>query len=205
MNYICNMVKFLRKLIANLYPPLKWRLPVIILLGVITGMGIYIFYISRAWSYLSDAPETCINCHIMTPEYTTWRHSSHGQRATCNDCHVPQDNFFRGYYFKAMDGLRHSAIFTIRGYDQSIRMLPPGRTVVQENCIRCHEQLNQRVGTAVTYKQTTHGEGKQCWDCHREVPHGRVKSLSSMPYVQVPVPKSPVPKWLQKMTGLKMK
>ena len=199
------MLETLTKIIKIFYPPQKCRVHVIILLGVITGTGMYIFYVSRAWSYLSDAPETCINCHIMTPEYVTWRHSSHGQRATCNDCHVPQDNIFRTYYFKAMDGMRHSAIFTIRGYEQSIRMLAPGRTVVQENCIRCHGHLNERVGTNVTYKQTTHGEGKQCWDCHREVPHGKVKSLSATPYTQVPVPESPVPQWLRKMTGLKMK
>ncbi|NLN73610.1 MAG: cytochrome c nitrite reductase small subunit [Bacteroidales bacterium] len=201
MKIITNIVKSIR----SVYPPEKWRISVIILLGVITGMGFYIFYVSKAWTYLSDDPKTCVNCHIMRPEYVTWRQSSHNERAVCMDCHVPQDNFFRTYYFKAKDGLRHSAIFTIRGYDQSIRMLEPGRKVVQENCIRCHERTGELVGTNVSYKDVKHGNGKQCWDCHREVPHGRVKSLSATPYSYAPVPESPVPQWLQKLTGTKRK
>lgn len=192
-------MKQILKFISRFYPPVKWRIPVIILLGTFTGIGLYTFYVSRAWSYLSDEPETCINCHIMSPQYTTWRHSSHREVASCNDCHVPQDNIFRTYYFKAMDGLRHSAIFTTRGYDQSIRMLHPGNKVVQENCIRCHGHLTERVNANVTFKQTLAGEGKKCWDCHRDVPHGRVKSLSVTPYTQVPVPGSPVPERFKRL------
>lgn len=199
------MLKLLSKIIKTVSPPAKWRLPVILLMGIITGMGLYIFYVSRAWSYLSDEPATCINCHIMTPEYTSWRHSSHSRHTTCNDCHVPHDNVFRKYFFKAKDGLRHSAIFTIRGYEQTIRMLPPGREVVLENCIRCHGQLTEMVKANVSYDATTKGNGRVCWDCHRDVPHGRVKSLSTSPFSEVPVPESPVPDWLRKLTGLKTK
>lgn len=190
-------MKQLIKIIKFFYPPEKWRIPVIVLLGTITGIGLYTFYVSRAWSYLSDEPQTCVNCHIMSPQYTTWRNSSHREAASCNDCHVPHDNFFRTYYFKAKDGLRHATIFTSRGYDQSIRMLAPGNTVVQENCIRCHGNLTEMVGANVSFKQSQKGEGKRCWDCHRDVPHGRVKSLSVTPYSEVPVPESPAPKWLR--------
>ena len=43
------------------------------------------------------------------------------------------------------------------------------------------------------------GEGKACWDCHRDVPHGGSNSLSSTPNALLPYPESPVPDWLQKM------
>jgi len=36
-----------------------------------------------------------------------------------------------------------------------------------------------------------------CWDCHRETPHGRVNSISSVPNARVPVPSSPVPEWMK--------
>ena len=36
------------------------------MLGLAAGMGLFVFHISRAASYLSDAPETCMNCHVMT-------------------------------------------------------------------------------------------------------------------------------------------
>ncbi len=192
-------MKLIKRIIQFFTPSRKWRIPVILLLGIFTGLGSYSFYVSQAWTYLSDDPKTCVNCHIMSTEYTTWRHSSHRENATCNDCHVPHDSQIRKYYFKAVDGMRHSAIFTIRGYDQSIRMRDPGNKVVMENCIRCHGHLTEMVGANITYEQTQEGQGKKCWDCHREVPHGRVKSLSSSPYSIVPVPDSPEPTWLRKV------
>ena len=63
--------------------------------GILLGLCGYIFYLSKAHSYLSDDPKACVNCHIMEPEYATWSHSSHGRNTVCNDCHVPHDNVFR--------------------------------------------------------------------------------------------------------------
>jgi cytochrome c nitrite reductase small subunit len=40
---------------------------------------------------------------------------------------------------------------------------------------------------------------RQCWECHRETPHGRVHSLSSVPFARVPDPGSPVPGWLDNL------
>ena len=93
------------------------------MLGVLFGLGFYTVYASRAASYLSDELATCVNCHIMAPFYATWNHSSHGRNATCNDCHVPQDNVFRKYYFKGKDGMRHASIFAIRGEAQVIQAI----------------------------------------------------------------------------------
>lgn len=175
---------------------------VTILLGMIVGMVLFILYVSKAHSYLSDNPKACVNCHIMAPEYSTWFHSSHARNTVCNDCHVPHDNLVRKYYFKAMDGLRHATMYSWRLEPQVIRMRKPGQMVVQENCIRCHSQLNSVVGTAVTAKQARHGEGKLCWDCHRDVPHGPVRGLNSSPNARVPLTDDmPVPDWLQKMTS----
>ena len=64
------------KLARILIPPKEWRLPVIILLGAICGLGFYAMVESKAISYLSDDPKTCANCHVMTPQYATWQKSS---------------------------------------------------------------------------------------------------------------------------------
>ncbi|WP_020528632.1 cytochrome c nitrite reductase small subunit [Flexithrix dorotheae] len=188
------------KLFKYLLPPKQWRFPVLILVGTIVGMGLNILYKSNALSYVSDAPETCVNCHIMAPQYATWNHSSHREVTTCNDCHVPQDNVFRKYFFKGKDGLGHATVFTMRGEPQVIKMKEAGIAVVQENCQRCHQHENENVGLlSVTREKNLHGEGKLCWECHREVPHGRVKSLSSTPNARVPLLKSPVPEWLDNL------
>jgi cytochrome c nitrite reductase small subunit len=169
--------------------------------GFSAGGGAYLAHMSNAISYLSDDPETCINCHVMMPQYTTWKHSSHREYAVCNDCHVPQNNVFDQYLFKAKDGLRHSTLFTLRGENQKqvVKMLDEGRTVVQNNCIRCHEFTNERTTTLETQggpHVQNHGYGKKCWDCHREVPHGRVKSLSSVPNSKMQLETDKVSPWI---------
>lgn len=158
-----------------------WRLPCFVAIGVAAGMGAFVLHVSRAASYLSDAPETCRNCHVMTTQYVTWRHSSHADRATCNDCHVPHDSLAAHYAFKARDGLWHATVFTMRWEPQVIRLSDGAVPVVEENCRRCHRETICQVALV------EHQLGDpRCWDCHREVPHGRVRSLSATPGVFQP-------------------
>jgi cytochrome c nitrite reductase small subunit len=171
------------KVLRFLIPPPEWRIPVVILLGAMCGFIIYLSIESKATSYLSDDPKTCVNCHVMTPEYTTWSNSSHKEVAVCNDCHVPQDNPIKKYWFKAKDGMYHSYVFTSRTEPQVIQMKEEGQEVVQNNCIRCHQN---HVGTSHLGKSVKNHKKlmteQKCWDCHREVPHGRVHSLSAVKY-----------------------
>lgn len=189
----------IKNIIDFIVPPQNWIVAVSFAGGIFVGLAFLIIYISNAPSYLSDKPEACINCHIMTPQYITWRNSSHSRVATCNDCHVPQDNFIRKFYFKASDGLRHSTIFTFRMEPQVIQIKDAGKRVVQENCIRCHQNLIDQTGLIkVKYTKFSHGRDKLCWDCHRETPHGRVNSLASTPNARVPKLNPILPEWLTK-------
>jgi cytochrome c nitrite reductase small subunit len=191
-----SLISFINKLV----PPGQWRIPVIISLGVICGLIVNLIYISKAHSYLSDNSEACMNCHIMAPQYATWSHSSHREAANCNDCHVPHNNALNKYYFKAKDGLRHATIFTLRKEPQVIFIKDEGRGVVQKNCIRCHSEL--LTDSKLLVKTNTYHnfrKERECWECHRETPHGRVNSLSSVPYARVPVSGSVVPKWMLKL------
>lgn len=197
-------MRFLKRIFFFFFPPDRWQLPVIVLSAIFTGLFLFIFYISNATSYLSDKPETCINCHVMYPQYASWQHSSHFRVANCNDCHVPHDNPFRKYFFKASDGLRHSIWFTMRWEPQVIHIKDAGINVVQENCIRCHSDLVDMVSLCeVTGDNAKLGKGKLCWDCHRETPHGTVGSLSSAPNALAPVLDSPVPDWIMQQTDRK--
>lgn len=190
----------MRKLLSFLKPPETWTVPVIAISGVIIGLMAYMFYISKAHSYLSDDPQTCVNCHIMAPQYATWNHSSHREVATCNDCHVPHNNLANKYYFKAKDGMRHATMFTLRREPQVILIHEAGQEVVQDNCVRCHSQLitDSKLLVRTDDFHSARSERK-CWECHRETPHGRVNSLSSVPYAKVPVPESPVPEWMKEL------
>lgn len=184
------------KLFRIVKPPEAWRTPVAVMLGVFAGLMLYTFYISNAVSYVSNNPKTCINCHIMKPQFATWQHSSHREQAVCNDCHVPQNNFVNTYYFKAKDGLRHATIFTLRNEPQVIFIKEEGKAAVQMNCIRCHRHLNAEIENRISLEAHYQGEGKLCWECHREVPHGRVNSLASVSYF-LELKTQRIPAWLQ--------
>lgn len=192
----------IKDLINRILPSRGWKITAIVLAGIISGTGIFTLYIARVHSYLSDDPATCVNCHIMAPYYATWSHSAHSRNATCNDCHVPHDSFARKWFFKGKDGLRHAAIFTMKGERQVIQAVDESAAVIMQNCIRCHTQLNTVfVSTGkVTHEMVKAGQGKACWDCHREVPHGGSNSLSSTPAALAPYPKSDVPQWLKELT-----
>jgi cytochrome c nitrite reductase small subunit len=194
-----NDIKKLQKVINVVKPPRNWRFQVFILIGVLLGLIFYIFHISNAVSYLSDNPEACINCHVMTPGYATWQRGSHGKVANCNDCHVPQDNFLRKYLFKASDGLRHATMFTLRMEPQVIRIKQAGKNAVQENCIRCHKnQIHPVSYRAISNRSVAdQHEGNYCWNCHRETPHGKIKGLSSTPIARVPKLNPAVPDWIK--------
>lgn len=192
------MFKKVRSLIYLLIPPENWKIPVIIALGILTGLIIFILYIGKASSYLSEKPEACINCHVMYDNYASWWHSSHSRVATCNDCHIPQDNIFKKFYFKASDGLRHSTIFTLRLEPQVIRIKEAGAEVVKENCERCHENYLTLKDMRRSNEEEEEDGEKPCWDCHRETPHGKINSLSSSQYVKIFGPKEVVSEWITK-------
>ena len=185
-------------MLKKLLPPPKWKFPVTIASGIFAGLVVLTLYMSKAHSYLSDNPETCTNCHIMAPQYATWNHSSHREWTNCNDCHVPHNNFLNKYFFKAKDGLRHATIFTLRKEPQVIFIKEEGAEAVHQNCIRCHSDVlvDPKMEASVN-EHHHHRTDRKCWDCHREVPHGRINSLSSVPDARVPLPQNPVPDWLK--------
>ena len=177
-------------------------------IGCHCGIRRIVFLSSTYATYIvGDDPAACVNCHIMTPYYATWAHSSHGRDATCNDCHVPHSSIAAKYLFKGMDGMKHVAYFVTRSERQAIMAEEASSEVIMDNCIRCHTELNTRdVRTGkIGYMQAKCGEGMACWDCHRDVAHGGMNTLSRTPNAetQVPIPPSPVPQWLQNLLDKK--
>ncbi len=190
---------FMRKILS--FIPNQLIIPLFVALGLAAGVGGYAAYIFRAPSYLVNDPAVCVNCHIMAPYYASWSNSSHQGWATCNDCHIPNDNIVSSYLFKAEDGLYHTAVYTVFGEPQVIRPRESSYAVIMENCIRCHTQLNTefvKTGMA-SYADVKSGAAKACWDCHRETPHGKISNLAAAPGALAPLPSSPVPMpdWLK--------
>lgn len=156
------MMKF--PIINRFFPSFKWKVAAVIIGGVIVGGGALFMYMLRAHTYLGDDPAACVNCHIMTPYYATWFHSSHARNATCNDCHVPHENAVKKWTFKGMDGMKHVAAFLTKSEPQVIQAHEASSEVIMNNCIRCHTQLNTEfVKTGkIDYMMSQVGEGNAC-------------------------------------------
>lgn len=171
----------------------------IALCGAIVGLAGTAGYLLRMHTYLGDDSSACVNCHLMTPYYATWQHSSHSRNATCNDCHVPHQNVVQKYGFKALDGSKHVAMLLTGDIRQVPEAQEMSKKVIMDNCIRCHTETNTTLVSTgqIDYMATTCGKGKACWDCHRDIPHGGKNSLCATPDAKVPVPAAPVPEWLQ--------
>ncbi len=133
----------------------------VIVVGVGLGLGGYTFVYARGYSYLSDEPTACVNCHAMRGNYESWRLSSH-RTVVCNGCHVPHDLVGK-YLVKAEHGVAHSWAFTF-SQPQNIRIKPGSLEVVQENCVVCHEQI--LLGTLVAGEPQ-----RRCTSCHPAVGH----------------------------------
>lgn len=180
----------------------RWRRVAVFLIAVLVGMGIFLAKEASIVSYMSDNPQACVNCHVMTPVYNSWMHSSHRERASCNDCHVPQDNLFNKYFFKAKDGLFHATIFTARMEPEVMFMREESEKVVQDNCIRCHVQQITQVkyyGWLENHKENR--TQRNCWSCHQELPHGTVHGISTIKNNIAPIPtddvETVIPQWLK--------
>lgn len=137
---------------------------VLILLGMLVGLSSFTFVYARGTSYLSNDPETCVNCHIMRDQYDAWRVSSHRNVATCNDCHTPHD-FLGKWITKGINGFNHSLAFTTGSYPEVIQIHDFNADIAQENCIHCHQTL---VGQVYGYHEDNE---RRCVDCHGNVGH----------------------------------
>ena len=145
------------------------RLSVVaVALGVIVGSATTTFATAKGWSYLTDDPSACVNCHIMQDVYDGWLHGSHREVATCNDCHVPHD-FTGKWTAKAVSGARHGYAFTTDDFVEPIRIHPDGRVAVEDNCRRCHGDVGHALDAFDGALPSR--DPMACTHCHRSVGH----------------------------------
>lgn len=134
--------------------------------GTLVGIGGYTFVYAKGYSYLSNDPAACGNCHVMTEQLDGWTHGSHRAVATCNDCHTPQSTVPK-YVTKARNGFWHSFYFTTGSFPEPIRITEGNRQVTEKACRSCHAAIVHAIDPAYARK----GDATDCIRCHRHVGH----------------------------------
>jgi cytochrome c nitrite reductase small subunit len=151
------------------------KLPLrIAILAAVIALG-YFAFVTDAPSYGGSAPETCNNCHAMDSQYENWYHAPHEKWAKCVDCHLPHENIAVYYLEKGRQGAKDVYAFTTGNIPTAIRASDKTKSIIQENCVRCHQ------GTVESIVMGAQPFDRHCWDCHRTVSHGS-RGISIVPF-----------------------
>ncbi len=147
----------------------KLFVPVLVLcclVGLLAGMAAFTFVYARGYSYVTNDPEACRNCHVMNGVFEGWSKGGHQHVAVCNDCHVPH-NLIGKLWVKADNGFHHSYAFTFKKVPVAIKARESSREIIQENCMRCHGPIAAPAVCGATGTEPA----LCCVSCHREVGH----------------------------------
>jgi cytochrome c nitrite reductase small subunit len=159
----------------------RWSIAAAVAVGVLLGLGGFVFRYAGGLSYFSTDPRACVNCHIMRRQYDGWQKASHHGVAGCVDCHLPR-SFFPKLLAKASNGWHHSKGFTLQDFEEPIRIGAANRAILQENCLRCHEPMVHELVSGAR----TDRDAVVCVHCHADVGHGERAGLGGPPRADEP-------------------
>lgn len=143
------------------------RLPVIsaAVIGVTTAVGGYTFIYAHGYSYMTNDPAACANCHVMEDHFRAWTKGSHRAVAVCNDCHTPP-GLVPKYVTKAINGFNHSVAFTTGRFPEPLRITSRNAAVTEKACRKCHEEIVLAIESPHSNPQPL-----SCVRCHSTVGH----------------------------------
>jgi len=135
--------------------------------GALIGVGAYTFVYAKGYSYLTNDPSACANCHVMREHLEAWTKGSHRAVAVCNDCHTPPGTIPK-YVTKARNGFWHSFYFTTGRYPDPLRITARNHEVAELTCRRCHEEMTASIAAG---HSGSDDRGISCIRCHSTVGH----------------------------------
>lgn len=131
-------------------------------------IGLAVCGVGAGMMSFSGSPAFCGACHAMKSEAATFAQSSHS-KLECTDCHLPHDNMAIYLFEKGRTGTVDTYHEVLRDYPAHIILSKDGRSTVNANCLRCHENTMDKVHMQVGADMDT---GADCLKCHSSVAHG---------------------------------
>lgn len=182
-------MQMIKKIWKWLWSPSKtWALGVLLLVGFVIG-GITMFASHKTLEW-TNSEAFCTSCHTMQfnqEEYTGTVHdvSKTGVRATCSQCHVPEqgldlmvrklqasNDVYQHFIGKTIDTKEkleeRRGLLAMREWTRMKKSDSAG-------CRSCHTEMNMDLSNQNLRARTGHtlakSENKTCIDCHKGIAH----------------------------------
>ena len=139
--------------------------------------------------HLTSDYEFCTNCHSHKPIGTSYREDVHGGnnpagwRATCSDCHIPQDNALNYLWVKGVHGVVDPTMEILKDpleIDWHGNREYREDYVYDSGCLTCHKFLeqtsmaNQKAFLPHRKYFNEEEQGLTCVGCHNHVGHANL-------------------------------
>ncbi len=115
----------------------------------------------------TDQAAFCAGCHVMAEAALSHKQSVHAKE-DCNSCHLPYAPVAR-MPEKARTGIHDVYVNLTSTVPSNIRASTGMKTIINDNCIRCHSATVSQVNMTVK---------PYCTDCHNAVPHMKKRPIS---------------------------
>lgn len=174
----------------------------ILWLFVLAGGG---FAMAASWAIVDTAihatgeHEFCSSCHSHQPIGSSYVEDIHGGnnssgwRASCSDCHIPQDNVVHYLWVKGIHGVVDPAMELLKDpydIDWHGNRQRRGDYVYDSGCLKCHVNLQRQTESNSKAflphrRYFRNSEDLQCVECHKHVGHSNLGShLEAMGWQQ---------------------
>jgi nitrate/TMAO reductase-like tetraheme cytochrome c subunit len=168
------------------HPSARFSLMTLLIAG---GAGGIIFWGGFNWALeLANTEAFCISCHEMRDNvYKELQETIHfknrtGVRATCSDCHVPRDWFYKvRRKIQASNELLHKILGTVdtpEKFEQhrlelAQRVWATMKSTNSRECRNCHsaEAMDPHKSPSAQMMQEAMRNGLTCIDCHQGIAH----------------------------------
>lgn len=119
---------------------------------------------------MTMSPEFCSKCHVMAPEYATWKASSHLEVA-CVECHIKPG--LKNLILHKISAIKEIYLYVTGTYERPIKM---GHKLEDGICTQCHS-TNRAITPSgdLIVPHDKHALKKvMCVECHSGVAHGNI-------------------------------
>lgn len=137
---------------------------------VVSGVFLFALLGTVGAIKLTMSPAFCSKCHVMAPEYTTWKASSHLQVA-CVDCHIKPG--LGNLIVHKVAAVKELYLYFTGTYDRPIKMAHELEDVI---CTKCHSSNREYTpsGDLIIPHSKHAAKEVKCVECHSGVAHGNI-------------------------------